>query len=59
MCHSKKEHWIRDILTNDEYSTDEELVAYFVDNGLKEAYAKKRVAKRSDYRGKIVLCDNY
>jgi len=43
------ETWITAVLANDEFSTDEELVRYFLLNGLSERDAQKWVARRSDY----------
>ncbi len=45
---------IKSTLSNDENSSDSELVRYFVDEiGVTEAEARKWVAKRDDYMGKI------
>lgn len=45
--------WIKDTLTNDEESTDAELVEYFVINGLSLEDAILWVSKRDEYMGKI------
>lgn len=51
---SKQKHtWIKDTLTNDEESTDAELVEYFVINGLSLEDAVLWVCKRDEYMGKI------
>ena len=50
--------WIKSVLSNDEVSSDEELVALFTENGLTEAEAKQWVAKRSYYLNNIVLLDD-
>lgn len=47
------EVWVKDILTNDEVSTDEELVELFTRNGVKATEAREWVEKRMDYMGKI------
>jgi len=39
--------WISATLANDETSTDEQLVEYFVENGLSEEQAKAIVSKRA------------
>lgn len=50
-----KERWIRAILTNDEASTDEELVTHFMKKGdLTRKEAEQWVAKRGAYlRGEL------
>jgi pyrroloquinoline quinone (PQQ) biosynthesis protein C len=54
----KEESWIKAVLSNDEYSSNEELVKYFMDEGkLTEKQAKKWVAKRNFYLNNIVLND--
>ena len=45
--------WIKDVLTNDEVSTDEELVELFKRNGVPEKEARQWVAQRNNYLGKI------
>lgn len=50
--------WIKSVLSNDEVSSDEELVAHFVENGLAEPEAKRWIAKRSYYLNNIVLHDD-
>jgi len=49
------EHWIKATLTNDEASTDEELVQHFMKvGGLSEQEARAWVAKRGEYlRGEL------
>lgn len=58
MCRTKKEHWIREVLSNDEASSDKELVEYFMENHLTKKYALKRVVERGRYMGRIVACNN-
>jgi hypothetical protein len=50
-----KVHWIESTLTNDEASTDEELVQHFIkEGGLSEEEARSWVAKRDTYlRGEL------
>jgi polyhydroxyalkanoate synthesis regulator phasin len=51
---TEKIYWIKATLTNDETSSDEELIKYFMEEGkMTEKEAKKWVAKRSNYMGKI------
>jgi hypothetical protein len=51
---TEKIYWIKAVLTNDENSSDEELTEYFMEEGkMTEKEAKKWVAKRSNYMGKI------
>jgi hypothetical protein len=38
--------WIKSILVNDEYSTDNELIDYFVQNGLDECTAQEIIKQR-------------
>lgn len=47
--------WIEGVLSNDEVSTDEELVAYFQDNGLTAQQAQDVVAHRTTYLNDIVF----
>ena len=42
------ETFITAVLANDEYSTDEELVQYFILNKISEKDARKWVARRND-----------
>lgn len=58
MCKSPKEHWIREVLSNDEVSTNDELIAYFQENGLSKEEAVKRVGERSTYACEIIACDD-
>lgn len=52
------EEWILDILSNDEYSSDEELVALFMQEGnMAEEEANEWISKRSYYLNNIVLYD--
>jgi hypothetical protein len=53
----KKLYWVKSQLTNDEYATDEDMRAYFIENGLTDAEADEWVAKRSFYRMNIVMED--
>ena len=41
--------WIEAVLSNDENSTDEELLAHFIANGLSEENAKIWISKRDCY----------
>ena len=50
--------WIKDQLTNNEYASDEELLAAFVEDGIPEAEAKQWIAKRSFYQCNIVMQDD-
>lgn len=51
-----EDKWIRSVLSNDEYSSDEELVKYFIEEGkMSEKEAKGYVAKRNYYLCNIVL----
>jgi hypothetical protein len=58
MCQSKTEHWVRSTLSNDEYSSNEEMVEYFVENGLSREEAERRVSERSYYSMNVVACDD-
>ena len=50
--------WIKSILSNDEYSSDEELVQHFMKEGpMDEPTARNWVSKRSFYLNNIVLND--
>lgn len=52
------EKWIKATLSNDEYSTDEEMVEYFMTEGkLTKEEAQKWVAQRSFYMNNIVMDD--
>ena len=54
----KKEYWIKSVLSNDEDSSDEELVAYFMKEGpMSEEEARQWVAKRKFYLNNIVFND--
>ena len=46
--------WIEGVLSNDENSTDKELLAYFQQNGLSAQQAKDVVAHRDTYLNDIV-----
>jgi hypothetical protein len=51
---STKEQWITAVLSNDEASSDDELRAYFIANGVSAADADLWLTKRDDYlRGLI------
>lgn len=41
--------WIEDVLSNDEASTDAELMAYFASNGLSQVQASSVLSHRQDY----------
>lgn len=47
--------WIEGVLSNDENSTDDELLAYFQDNGLSAQQARDVVSHRDTYLGDIVF----
>jgi len=47
--------WIEQVLSNDENSTDEELVAYFQQNGLTAQQAQDVVSHRGAYLNDIVF----
>ena len=47
--------WIEQVLSNDENSTDEELVDYFQQNGLTAQQAQDVVAHRDAYLNDIVI----
>lgn len=47
--------WIEQVLSNDENSTDEELVAYFQQNGLTNQQARDVVSHRDAYLNDIVF----
>ena len=47
--------WIESVLSNDEESTDDELVAYFQDNGLTAQQAQDVVAHRATYLNDVVF----
>jgi pyrroloquinoline quinone (PQQ) biosynthesis protein C len=52
------EEWIKSVLSNDEDSSDEELVAYFMqEGGLTKEEAVAWVTKRSFYLNNIVRDD--
>jgi hypothetical protein len=52
------EFWIKSILSNDEVSSDEELITLFMEEGnLTEREAKRWIAKRDFYRLNIVMDD--
>ena len=46
---TEKVKWMEGILSNDEGSTDVELVGLFVQNGVDEAVARQWVEKRTEY----------
>lgn len=41
--------WVEDVLSNDDASTDAELLAYFVSNGLRHEQANGALNHRQDY----------
>jgi hypothetical protein len=45
----KTARWIAAVLANDEVSSDAELLAYLVENGLPEHIATAAIAKRTQY----------
>jgi CheY-like chemotaxis protein len=48
------EAWIKAVLANDETSTDEELRAYFIENGVKPADVDQWIVQREEYlKGKL------
>jgi hypothetical protein len=47
--------WVEDVLSNDENSDDVELVAYFVDGGLRQAQADAVLRHRDAYLSNIYL----
>jgi hypothetical protein len=49
--------WIKDQLTNNEYDSDEELRAYFIEGGLAPEEADQWIAKRDFYRLNMVMQD--
>jgi hypothetical protein len=50
--------WIKSTLANDEYSSDEEMVAYFMQEGsITEEEARNWVAKRNFYSMNLVIED--
>ena len=54
-----KERCIKATLSNDEKSTDEELIAYFMkEGGLSREVAASWVAKRSEYLNSVKSGDN-
>jgi hypothetical protein len=42
--------WIEQVLSNDEESSNEEMLAYFIANGLSLDQARSVMAHRDDYR---------
>jgi hypothetical protein len=51
-----KEKWIKSVLSNDEYSSDEELITYFMEEGkLTKDEAVAWVKKRDIYLNNIVM----
>lgn len=55
---SQTEQWIKSVLSNDEYSSDEELLLYFVKEGpMTEEVAKEWISKRDFYLKNIVMDD--
>lgn len=58
MIDKKCLYWIKSVLSNDENSTDEELIQWFIKEGkLTEKQAKEWVAKREYYLFNIVIED--
>ena len=47
--------WIEQVLSNDENSSDDELIAYFQQNGLTERQAIWAVSHRDAYLNEIVF----
>ena len=55
---NKLEHWIKSVLSNDEDSTDQELVDWFMqEGGLSKEEAEAWVSKRSFYLNNLVRDD--
>jgi len=55
---AQTQDWIKDILSNDENSSDEELVEYFMEEGpMSKQQAEDVVTKRKFYLNNIVLDD--
>jgi hypothetical protein len=51
--------WIKSTLANDEYSSDEEIITYFMEEGqMSEEEARSWVAKRSFYSMNLVIEDD-
>jgi len=50
---NKKIEWIEGVLSNDENSTDQEMVEYFMSEGLKKREAVSWVTLRDEYSGGI------
>lgn len=57
ISYQQREVWIKDVLSNDEYSTNEELLAYFTSEGVAEKEAQDWISKRSFYMNNIVMDD--
>jgi len=54
----KLEDWVKSILSNDEFMSDEELVEYFIEEGpMSREEAEKWVSKREFYLNNIVMDD--
>jgi hypothetical protein len=51
-------YWVKSTLTNDEYASDEEMRACFIEHGLSDAQADEWIAKRSFYHKNIVMEDD-
>jgi hypothetical protein len=49
----KQRIWVEDVLTNDESSSDKEMVEYFVENGIEREKAVKLVSLRDQYLNQI------
>lgn len=50
---TKTGFWIDSVLRNDENSTDDEMTAYFIENGVPENVARAAVAERDKFMGRI------
>jgi hypothetical protein len=51
-------YWVKTQLTNDEYASDEEMRAYFIEGGLTAEEADEWLAKRGFYRHNLVIEEN-
>lgn len=51
------EKWVASILSNDEYSSDEELIEHFISQGATKEEAEYYITKRSYYLNNIVMDD--
>lgn len=49
--------WVASILSNDEYSSNEELIEHFISEGATKEEAEYYITKRSFYLNNIVMDD--